>query len=478
MKKISLFVTSLLMSMSLMAQDADPVIMTINGTQVKRSEFEYSYNKNNSDGVLDKKTVEEYVPLFVNFKLKVAEAMAQGLDTVPAIRKELDGYKEQFVIPTIVDSAYIEREARRTYDNTAARFGGQDLLIASHILVLLRQDATAEQIAAGRNRIDSIYNVLKDVPADKLAERFAEVAKANSDDKGSAQRGGALGQFGKGMMIPDFETAAYQLQAGQMSKPFKSTVGYHIIYLTDRHQFEPYEFHRESILKFLDQRGVKEASANAYIDSVAQAKGVERKVVVDELLASILAKDPDQRYLAMEYHDGTLMYEVSKKDVWDKAQQDEAGQEAYFQANKKKYVWDEPRFSGIILHAKDAATVAKAKKLVKGQDEADYGKTIVDALNTDSVKMVRITKGLFKPGDNKYADKLVFKNVVEAKPMEGFPECAAIGKKLKKPRTYKDVKGQVVNDYQDALEAEWVEKLRKRYDVQVFDNVVKTVNNH
>ena len=269
MKKILLFVTSLLMSMSLMAQDADPVIMTINGAQVKRSEFEYSYNKNNSDGVLDKKTVEEYVPLFVNFKLKVAEAMAQGLDTVPAIRKELDGYKEQFVIPTIVDSAYIEREARRTYDNTAARFGGQDLLIASHILVLLRQDATAEQIAAGRNRIDSIYNVLKDVPADKLAERFAEVAKANSDDKGSAQRGGALGQFGKGMMIPDFETAAYQLQAGQMSKPFKSTVGYHIIYLTDRHQFEPYEFHRESILKFLDQRGVKEASANAYIDSVA-----------------------------------------------------------------------------------------------------------------------------------------------------------------------------------------------------------------
>ena len=85
MKKISLFVTSLLMSMSLMAQDADPVIMTINRTQVKRSEFEYSYNKNNSDGVLDKKTVEEYVPLFVNFKLKVAEAMAQGLDTVPAL---------------------------------------------------------------------------------------------------------------------------------------------------------------------------------------------------------------------------------------------------------------------------------------------------------------------------------------------------------------------------------------------------------
>lgn len=478
MKKISLFVAALCMSISMLAQSEDPVIMTVNGVQVKRSEFEYSYNKNNSDGVLDKKTVEDYVPLFVNFKLKVAEAVSQGIDTISSVRKELDGYKEQFVIPTIVDSAYIEREARRTYENTAARFAGQDLLVASHILVLLRQDATAEQIAAGRNRIDSIYNILKDVPADQLPARFADVAKACSDDKGSSQRGGALGQFGKGMMIPDFEAAAYQLQPGQMSKPFKSTVGYHIIYMTDRHPFEPYEFHRESILKFLDQRGVKEASANAYIDSLAQDKGMERKEIIEVLLRDIMEGDADQRYLAMEYQDGTLMYEVSKKDVWDKAQQDEAGQEAFFNANKKKYVWDEPRFIGIILHAKDAETVAKAKKLIKGIAEEDYAKTLVDAFNTDSVKLVRVTKGLFKPGDNKYADNIVFKKKGEVEPMNGFPVCAAFGKKLKKPRTYKDVKGQVVNDYQDALEQEWVEMLRKKYDVQVNEEVVKTVNRH
>ena len=82
MKKISLFVAALCMSISMLAQSEDPVIMTVNGVQVKRSEFEYSYNKNNSDGVLDKKTVEDYVPLFVNFKLKVAEAVSQGIDTI------------------------------------------------------------------------------------------------------------------------------------------------------------------------------------------------------------------------------------------------------------------------------------------------------------------------------------------------------------------------------------------------------------
>ena len=158
MKKIAILGASLMMGLTAVAQTTDPVIMKINGKNITKSEFEYSFNKNNSDGVIDKKTVEEYVPLYVDFKLKVAEAESQRLDTLSAIRKELDGYKEQMVVPTIVDSAYIEREARATYEQTAARFEGQDLLTASHILVLMRQDATAEQQAAAKVRIDSIYD--------------------------------------------------------------------------------------------------------------------------------------------------------------------------------------------------------------------------------------------------------------------------------------------------------------------------------
>lgn len=190
MKKIAFLVASLMVGLSAVAQTGDPVVMKINGKNITRSEFEYSFNKNNSDGVLDKKTVEEYVPLFVDFKLKVAEAESQRIDTLSTIRKELDGYKEQMVLPTLVDNDYIEREARRTYDQTASRFEGQDLLTASHILVLMRQDATAEQQTAAKVRIDSIYGVLKAVPKEQLAERFAELAKEKSDDKGSAQQGG------------------------------------------------------------------------------------------------------------------------------------------------------------------------------------------------------------------------------------------------------------------------------------------------
>lgn len=477
MKKITFLAASLMMGLSAVAQTADPVIMRVNGKSITRSEFEYSFNKNNSDGVLDKKTVEEYVPLYVDFKLKVAEAESQRLDTLSALRKELDSYKEQMVIPTIVDSAYIEREARRTYDNTASRFEGQDLLTASHILALMRQDATAEQQAAAKARIDSIYNVLKAVPKGQLAGKFAELAKEKSDDQGSAQRGGALGQFGKGMMIPDFENAAYALKAGEMSAPIKSTVGWHIIYMEDRHPFESYEYHHDNIIKFLDQRGIKEASANAYLDSVSNERHITRAELVDELHKQMMEKDAELKNLSQEYYDGTLMYEVTKKDVWDKAQQNTAAQEAYFKAHKKDYAWDAPRFCGIVIHTKDAATMKKVKTLLKGADEENWAKTAV-SLNNDSVKIVRVERGIFKQGDNANVDRLVFGQKTELKPMTGYPVTDVWGKKAKAPRTSKDVKGQVTTDYQNAEEKLWVEGLRKKFAVEVYDDVVKTVNKH
>jgi len=474
MKKIAIFGASLMMGLATVAQTSDPVIMKIDGKSITRSEFEYSFNKNNSDGVIDKKTVEEYVPMYVNFKLKVAEAERQGLDTLSTIRKELDTYKEQMVVPTIVDQAYIEREARKTYDNTASRFEGQDLLTASHILALMRQDATAEQQAAAKARIDSIYNVLKAVPKDQLPTRFAELATEKSDDKGSAQRGGALGQFGKGMMIPDFENAAYALKAGEMSAPVKSTVGWHIIYMTERHPFESYEYHHDNIIKFLEQRGIKEASANAYLDSVSNERGMTRSELVDELHQQLMQKDADLKNLSQEYYDGTLMYEVTKKDVWDKAQDDTAGQEAYFKAHKKEYAWDAPRFCGIVIHAKDAAMMAKVKKMLKGVAEENWAKTAI-SVNNDSVKFVRVERGIFKQGDNQNVDKLVFGQKKDLKPMQGYPVTDVWGKKAKAPRTMKDVKGQVTSDYQNAMEKQWVEDLRKRFAVEVYDDVMKTV---
>jgi peptidyl-prolyl cis-trans isomerase SurA len=453
------------------AQNDDPVLMRINGKSITRSEFEYSFNKNNSDGVLDKKDVNEYVPLFVDFKLKVQAAEDAKYDTLPSIKREISGYKEQIVLPTIVDNDYIERMAKETYNNTAARFAGQDLLTASHILIRLPQNASADQQRDAKVRIDSIYNALVN------GADFAELAKKCSEDTGSAMRGGALGQFGKGMMIPEFENAAYALNKGDMSKPVQTVVGYHIIKVEDRHPFEPYEFHRESILKFLEARGVKEASANALLDSLSKERGVDRSAILDSLCEVHFSNNLDAKYLAQEYYDGTLMYEISKKLVWDEAARDEEGLSGWFAKNNKKYAWDEPRFCGLVVHVKNDTILKQVKKVIKGVKEEDWASTLVKAFNSDSVKNVRIERGIYKKGENKYVDYLVFKSGEEVH-LKDFPYTTVCGKKAKKPRTFKDVRGQVTTDYQNELERKWIEGLRLQYKVEIYNDVLSTVNNH
>lgn len=96
------------------AQTSDPVIMTINGKDIPRSEFEYSYNKNNADGVIDKKNVKEYVDLFINYKLKVEAAKAACLDTMKSFQTEFAGYRDMQIRPAMINDADAEAEARKS----------------------------------------------------------------------------------------------------------------------------------------------------------------------------------------------------------------------------------------------------------------------------------------------------------------------------------------------------------------------------
>ena len=473
MKKTILTVGLAAAVMAGWAQANDPVVMTVNGKDVTRSEFEYSFNKNNSEGVVDKKELEAYVPLFVNFKMKVAAAIDAGYDTLTSVRNDLKSYREQMLLPTITDSDFVEQQARITYENTASRFEGQDMLTASHILVLMRQDASEADQSAAKVRIDSIYQALKG------GADFAETARKCSDDKGSAENGGSLGQFGKGMMIPDFEEAAYKLQPGEMSAPFKSTVGWHIVKLEDRHPFEPYEFHHDAIIQFLESRGIQQAAANHYVDSVSNMRGITRDELIDEMFEEMISKDDEQKFLSKEYYEGTLMYEIVKNEIWDPAEKDEEGQAAYYKKNKKQYAWESPRFKGIIIRAKSQEIADGAKKLIKKEkDDSKWGKMIVEKYNTDSVKVVRIERGLFEEGDNKNIDIMQFGKEGKVTTLKDFPVTDSYGRMIKKPESYKDVKAQVAADYQTAKEQEWVEKLREKYSYKINEDVLQTVNNH
>lgn len=473
MRKI-LFAALLLAATAVSAQTQDdPVVMTINGQPVLRSEFEYSYNKNNADGVIDKKSVEEYVDLFVNYKMKVQAAKDAHLDTLKSFKDEFASYRDQQIRPAFIEDADLEAEAQRIYAETKHRIDSMGGMVKpSHILIMVNQRATDEQQKAAKERIDSVYQALQN------GADFALMAKKVSDDKGSARNGGELPWITKGQTLPDFEKVAFGLEPGQMSAPVLTQAGWHIIKMMEKGGFFPYDSVRTDILRFIDQRGLREAIVDRKLAELAEKENTTAEKLLEDKKNEMVAADSDLKYLIQEYHDGLLAFEIGNQKVWDKAAKDEAGLAAYFKKNKKKYAWEEPRFKGMAYHVKVKDDVKAVKKAVKGLPFDQWADKLRTTFNNDSVLRIRVEKGIFKKGDNALVDREIFKKDTTVKALDKFPIDAVYGKKLKAPENYQDVRGQVVVDYQEQLEKEWVADLRRRYAVKVDEEVLKTVNKH
>ena len=473
--KLKLILAACLLSTAAIAQTSDPIVMTVAGVDVPRSEFEYSYNKNNTDGVIDKKSVDEYVDLFINYKLKVQAALDARIDTTAAFRSEFAQYRDQQVLPTFVTDDDMLVEAKKVYDQTVESIGPDGLVMASHILILIPQKATQEQQDEAKRRIDSVYTALK------AGADFEELAKKVSQDPGSASRGGMLGWFSRNQMVKEFEDAAFALQPGEMSKPVMSPFGWHIILMKERKQLEPFEHHKDNILRFLDQRGARNAITRQKVDAIVKASNgsMTKEQLLEQRADSLSAADQEMRYLIKEYHDGLLLYEISNRTIWEKVSKDDAALAAYFKKNKKRYKWDEPRFKGIAYHVKQQDDVKAVAKCVKKLKFEDWNDALRKTFNNDSIIRIRVEKGLFKKGDNKLIDRERFKvKDVKVDSVKGYPIDATYGKLLKKPQDYTDVRGLVTADLQDEMERLWVADLRKKYPVIVNREVLKTVNQH
>ncbi|GAB1416453.1 peptidylprolyl isomerase [Paludibacter sp.] len=213
--------------------------MEINNKPVLKSEFEYIYNKNNSNNALDKKSLDEYVDLFVNFKLKVEEAKTHGIDTTKAFKDELNGYRDQLIKPYLTDHKAEENVLKEAYDRLK-----EDIEV-SHILIRVQQDASPEDTLKAWNKVQDIAKRLQ-------KEDFSAVAKETSEDQSVTDNGGYIGWITGFRTIYPFETKAFNTPVGTISKPVRTAFGYHIIKVHNR-RTSPGEILVSHIMKFTSQ---------------------------------------------------------------------------------------------------------------------------------------------------------------------------------------------------------------------------------
>jgi peptidyl-prolyl cis-trans isomerase SurA len=201
----------------------DPVIATVGNTPIYSSEFKYVYDKNSvPDSLSAQESLQQYLDLYVNFRLKVLEAESMGLDTLTSFQQELSGYKQQLAEPYLQDSTITNDLVKQAYNRL------KEEIRASHILISLPADADPKDTLAAYQKIADLRQ--------KAAQGadFTALARENSQDPSAANNGGDLGYFTALQMVYPFEDAAYQTKVGQISDPVRTRFGYHIVKVTDR----------------------------------------------------------------------------------------------------------------------------------------------------------------------------------------------------------------------------------------------------
>ncbi|MDE7413355.1 MAG: peptidyl-prolyl cis-trans isomerase [Muribaculaceae bacterium] len=413
-------------------------------------------------------------------------------------------------------------------------------VLASHILIMAQPDSAS--LSKAYTLSDSLYRIVKADPS-----KFEDIARRFSDDKGSAVKGGKLDWFGRGVMVQEFDSVAFALPDGEISEPFKTRFGYHIIYRHDhqggpsREEIKPRfmsmvnssmdprskmirddqtvklekknkgKLYKETLSAMkadvavtgLDsafyakwnsapavifcQIGSQKHPVKEFItflgnrintDPVTSADLVEEGAAIfyNSLLQeaeeeNLLKTHPDYANLYREYVDGSLLYELSLREVWDKAAKDEDGLRKYFEANREKYHWTEPRAKGYLVQAV-SDSIADAVMLRAGQIGRD---SLIQTVRKEFPKDVSITKVLEPKGSNTMVDNVLF----------GGPEVQTPGKfkvyfmldprVINDPEELNDVKGVVTSDYQNVLQKQWEADLLNKYPVVVNEKVLKSV---
>ncbi len=490
----------------------DPVLMRINGKEVLRSEYEYLYNKNNQ---LGRKTPKEYVDLFVNSKLKVEVAEAEGIDTTLTFQVRLDAFRNRLTESYLTDTEIEEQIARQNYDKMKANKRLEQVLV-SHIYKSLPQNILGSKLHRTEVKMDSIYEVLMEGGGSANFDTF--VGKF-SDEKQTFW-------VGRLEMPTEFEDVVFSLQTGEISRPFFTPQGIHIVKVLERKETPPFEEMKDEIIRrqinrhnmdqgteslveklkkeyhySSDKAAVDELISNGQTSRIlftlankaytgkefarfatAHPAGVRRqfhdfvmKSVLDYGKDHLEQKQPEFSLQIQEYRDGLLLNEITNREVKNKM--NESGLKAYFDEHRSDYHWKESRYKGAVLHCISKRVAKQVRKFLKHLPEKEWLDAIRLTFNAGTLLQVKAEMGLFSLGENAFVDDLVFKTKAST-PLMSFPFTVVMGKKVKGPDDYKEVGEQLLSDYQNYLEQRWVTSLRASSKVEINQEVLKTVNNH
>lgn len=456
-------------SSMLNAQKKSGVIMKVDGDEVPTEEFIYLYQKNNLQQS-EPQTIDEYLPVFEDYRLKVAEAKSLGVDTMADFRNEVAQYRKDLLEPYISDTLFFEMLVAEALEREKTQ------VESSHIMI----------IRTNNEQRDSINLALLDSLRVELLNGadFIELAKKYSQDRFSSDKGGYLGFTPAGTFPYGFETAVYETPEGEISEIVESHVGWHIVKAGARKPAEdfnrpmktyeevkaevskkvstPFDARYHKIRKnLISNLKAKHPELVSKLEGLSEDEAYELLILAEE--DEQYANNQDYRNLVDEYTNGSLLFVVSVENVWDKASNDREGLENYFLTHRENYKWDAPHAKGVLVQALNDSVMDRIKLEI-----ADMPVSEIPAyVKKNHGKAAKADKFNLKQGANPIVDNIVFgeETNLPAAPFQAY--FVVDGRIIDQPEELDDVRGAVIGDYQELLEKEWVRELRARHTLEV-----------
>jgi len=643
-----LFFIFILVQSTVLAQNKD-ILFTIDNHNYYTDEFVRVYNKN-LDLVKDdsQKNLDNYLELFIGYKLKVEKANKIGLQNSVNYQNELKSYRNQLSKNYLSDSKVTNELVQEAYDRMKQE------IRASHILVLVDESAAPEDTIKAYQKILDIkkridlgedfvkvaqqfsedpsvkenngdlgyfssfrmvypfenaafstevgqtsksfrtrfgYHIVKVVdkranrgevtvahimilkPSDpaiktedkskqtiediykkiQQGESFESLAQQFSEDKSSASKGGVLQRFGSGQLSSEeFENVAFSLQnKNDISQPFQSQFGWHIVKLIDKHSMQSLSEMKSELEEKVrkDERSLlitnslskklrvkytyskvqktlsavkkvvnddfynqtwevptnakdnpseilvinksKKVSSLQFLNFIYSQQKAKLKIkpvtkLVDELFEKFIDDQlnayynenlenefPEFKYVMEEYRDGLLLFDLMDKEIWTKAKTDTLGINTFFKNNAKNYFWKK-RYKVDILSSTDKLIIEKVQNFLKKGKSVDY---IKEKLNQEGKINVMVKSGLFEEdydilpncnnlsiGNFSIVQKEAYYFIVNVLEIKEAGE-----------KEFNDCKGKVISDYQQYLENNWVNELKKEFEVKINQEVFNKV---
>ncbi|MCH5226704.1 MAG: peptidylprolyl isomerase [Muribaculaceae bacterium] len=444
------------------------MILTIDGEEVPTEEFLYLYNKNNQQQN-QPLTLEEYLQLFEVYRLKVAEAKSLGIDTTASFKNEIDIYRRELLEPYVTDTVFFNQLVDKAFERENTQ------VESSHIMIIRTHNEARD--ARNRALLDSIRTELLN------GADFIEMAKEYSQDKFSAAKGGYLGFAPAGTYPYGFETAVYETPEGEISEIVESHVGWHIVKpgarkpsLDFNRKVKSYDEVKAEVSQKVTspfdarynqirQNLIKKLSdRHKNIDLEGKSPEETYNVLMAAEEEIQYQSNPEYRNLVDEYTNGSLLYEVSVENIWNKASNDSVGLRNFYNKHIDNYNWDKPHAKGILVLAQNDSVAAEIKKQITGLN----GNEAIDLIRSKFKRVASVERFNTPKGGNSLIDIAMFNEEKEKPNLRNFSTYFILeGRIIDQPENLEDVKSSVINDYQDKLEKDWVKDLRSRHKLEV-----------